>query len=337
MKGVVVLLALVGCYRPGSETPCTITCTALGDCPDGLVCNTANNRCGLTVMGCMPGDAPDGDAALDGRPNIADAPSDGTVTVDGPIAALCVPGSAFGTIPLTQGTWFTPDLDGNPQLAVKYDEANIKVVENTANTNNGALYTSMFPPMIETQFDAPRLAPTLQQAFFLRRVSGVASLQRATRQGPGSWSTMTVLLKDETGQMTMPITGIEEIGAPTTTTPRYMLIKSDTSVIEYAEFSATEWRRVMTHTPAFTGIAFLGRATLNEDGRRMVFRGQTAAANVAGFYADRAGPRQPFTTVATRIPSLTSDSVDTPYLSEDCHDYYYTFTLSNQIQHVTYQ
>lgn len=341
MKGFAVLLALVGCYRPGSEVPCTVTCSALGACPDGLACN-ANGQCALPGGGCMPDDASSDsntnlDAPGDGVINPdAGSDGDGGVTVDGAPAVLCAPGSAFSTFPLTQGTWFTPDLDGTPQLAVKYDGGDIVVTELNANTGNGADYASILPAIVDTAYDAPRLAPTLQQVFYLHRANTVLSLKRATRQGPGSWTTTTILLKDENGVMTTPITGTEEIGAPTTTTPRYMLIKSGSSVTEYVEFSATEWRRVMTHTPAFTGIIFFGRATLNEDGRRMVFRGQKTAANVAGFYADRPGPGQPFTTVATWIPSLTSDEVETPYLSENCLHYYYTYTLTNQIQHVTY-
>lgn len=335
MKGLAVLLALVGCYRPGSEVPCTVTCSALGECPDGLACN-AIGQCALPGGGCMPDDASASeDSASDGPRR--DAPSDGGVTFDAVPGVLCVPGSLVSMATLTVGTWFTPDLDGNPQLAVKLVNANILVTEGNANTNSGASYSAMFPITVDVQYNVPRLAPTLQEVFHLRIANNVPSLQRATRVSAGAWTTTTVLLKDATGQLTTLITGTEEIGAPTTTNPRYMLITSGSSITEYVEFSANEWRRVLNHSSAFTDISFLGRATLSESGRRMVFRGQKSGANVAGFYTDRLNPGQPFTTVADRIPSLDTDSVETPYLSEDCRHFYYTHPTSDVIQHATLQ
>lgn len=332
---VVVVLALVGCYRPGSDGPCTVRCSALGECPGDLACNTMG-LCALPGGGCLPDDASASDSPNDSPSDgmAIDAPSDGGVT------AMCVPGAVSSTTALGQGTHFTPDLDGTPPLAVKYDNNTntIVVVEDTPNTDNDALYAPMFPVLTNGAVDvSPRLAPTLQQAFFVRKVDPFLSLQRATRMSPGAWMTSTVLLKDGSGATTIPITGLDEIGAPTTTNPRYMLIGRGANVIEYREHSANEWRLVMTHSFAFTGITFAGHATLSENGRRMVFRGQIGAATVAGFYADRSGPGQPFTGVAMQISSSPAHSVETPYLSEDCRHFYYTHTTSQQIQHATLQ
>jgi hypothetical protein len=328
-----VLLALTACYRPGSEAPCTVSCSATAmDCPDGLTCNTTIGRCALASGGCLAGDA--GDDARRG-----DA-IDGPMIPDGAEPGPCVPTAAFNTFPLTQGAWFTPDLDRSPPIAVKQDANGEPVVtEGNANTVNGADYSPVFVPMAGVRYYKPRLAPSRDEMYYLQEEEGapVVTLRRATRMGPGNWTSDIIVLLPEFGTTPIPLVGDEDIGAPTTTTPRRMLISTTNRLDEFVETGPTQWTLVKRHGTTFSGAVFLGRATLNEDGLRLVFEGQAGAANVAGYYSDRAAVGDGFGTLAIRIPSSPGDSVETPYLSEDCQTFYYTFPQSGQIQRVVFQ
>jgi len=319
-------LALTGCYRPGAEAPCTVECSAAGACPDGLRCNTATNQCALANGSCVAidasFDASDADAMRDGG-------------LDAPLQPLCTPSSSFMIMPLTQGTWFTPDLDRSPQLGFKIDLGEPYVTEGNADTQDGLAYTPLIPPGVAASYGSARLAPTIDEVFYVRIASGIPALMRAKRVSAGIWSSSAMSLHDESN-LTLLLSGTEELGAPTATSPRHMLVTTGPAVDEFVETSSSVWTRVRRHSASFTGISFLGRATLIEDGRRMVFRGQIGGANVAGFYTDRATVGDLFTQVATKIPATPSDSVETPYLTDDCHHYYYTHPTSGQIQHVVY-
>jgi len=318
---VAFVLALTACYRPGADLPCTVQCGAAGACPDDLLCNAATNQCALADGTCVAGDAGFGDAA--------DA-----AMIDGPPgAALCTLPVNFTRSTVGVGIWFTPDRDRIPQLAVKYEAGDIHVTEGDV---HGVSYTPMLAAAMNTSYHNPRLVPGADEVFFIHNVSGVYSLRRAKRLAAGDWPTTVVLLKTEGGAITIPIAGNEEIGAPTATVPRRMLVSTGTVLDEFEEQAPDLWWRVRRHAASFAPVVFLGRATLSKDGRRLVFRGHDPATYVSGYYADRATIADSFPTTALLIPGQATDSVETPFLSDDCRDYYYTHPTSVQIQHVTF-
>lgn len=326
MHRLAFVLALTGCYRPGADAPCTVECSAAGACPDGLRCNPATNQCALEDGGCV---------ALDASSDASDADAMRDGGLDAPLEPPCTPSSSFMIMPLTQGAWFTPDLDRNPQLAFKIDLGEPYVTEGNADTQDGGAYSLLGPPNVAASYGSARLAPTVDEVLYVRTESGIPALMRAKRVSAGNWSSSAMSLHDESN-LTILLSGTEELGAPTATSPRHMLVTTGPVLDEFVETNSSVWTRVRRHSASFTGISFLGRATLTEDGRRMVFRGQIVPANVAGFYTDRANVGDLFTAVATRIPATPSDSVETPYLTDDCHHYYYTSSTSRQIQHVVY-
>ena len=125
---------------------------------------------------------------------------------------------------------------------------------------------------------------------------------------------------------------------PTKSSPRRMLLSStvyDSPIDEYEEVNDTTWKRVYRHGP-FGTVHFVGEATLSEDGRRMVFRGQITGLSPAAFYVERPSVTAAFAPAAGQLPTMNALVIYTPYLTSDCKHYYYTELSTNVIQHVTY-
>jgi len=143
------------------------------------------------------------------------------------------------------------------------------------------------------------------------------------------------MLMDQDGVTPAVLTVNEAPSAPTTTTPRRMIVSSPNVHDEYVEVAPDSWRRILRHQLSFGTVTFLGHAVLSEDGRRLVFRGQDGTQIVSGYYVDRAAIDVGFPKTPIKIPTGDALSVATPFLTNDCRHFYYTDPNNgDQIRHV---
>ena len=337
MRWLAVLLGLTACYRPGSDAPCTVTCSAAAtECPDGLICNTEMGRCALASGGCRAADA------TLGKETSIDSPIDSSIdsSIDAASSVLCaVSTTVLADASLTGGTWFIADRGA--QRAVKEEAGVIVGLSGDPDTTMGSSYSDLFANVpAGTTYRAPRLAPGAGELFLLKQVITGYSIAQSTRTGEIWSSPQSLAFKDQSGTFDVSVDVRNAPGAPTTTVPRRILVSENLgfNVAEFREITGTnEWRHVQSHPTSFGTVNILGQATLSENGRRMVFTGQEGGGIVSGYYVDRANVGDPFAAPATKL-AASPLSVRTPYLTADCKHYYYSDpNAPDVIHHVTYQ
>ncbi len=325
-----IAIAIGGCYRPGDDPACEITCTQ-GDpstCPSGLVCGNANLCEPKTGQSCS---------------GILDARMDSDVDIDAPIDGrmpLSCDSTSFPSTPetLISGFHVTVDRTLGRMSIVSSNEVRVnETVPNSGNPSDYVLATSVPPGSIE--MFSGRIDPS-GAAIYASSDDGAPTIQTfvyvSQRVQLGVWTNyQAVTFKDGPNTITLPY-GLA-VGAatdPALGARRLPIGRFGASFDEFVEATPgalSEFTYLSTTSAMVLGVSLVRDPSFSADGLRVVFVGQQQTAQ--GIYtATRAGLSDPWNMPVFLRPATSQDQY--PYLTANCEHLYWT--SNSMVRHLAH-